>query len=148
MRKTLASLLATGLAFVGVAALAAPAAAAQATPTCLISNGSSGGVFTKTVVCAELRPKAGRVGGGRVGYGRFAPGEGLVPTTITVSVQFRAVGEPLDRWVPIAQATRHGLGAVEATTSPVWLPAAGALRACTSAQVDGAPRLSQVCATG
>src|SRR5205807_975845 len=40
-------------------------------PTCLISNGGSGGHFTKTLICVELldQPR------GHAGSGRYSPGD-------------------------------------------------------------------------
>jgi hypothetical protein len=105
------------------------ASASPSIPTCLISNGGSGGHFTKTLICVELVESAH----GHAGSGSYAPGDTTTEHWLTESVEFRPLGRDSALWLPLATADAHGTGKLTAVTRTVLLRAPGALRACTRA---------------
>lgn len=123
MRKSIV----LGVLLTVFAASAPVAAAAQSVPMCLIINGGSGGGFTKSLLCVELRD----IVDGRVGSGSYAPGDTTTWHWLTESVEYRPLGSDVAPWVPLAAATQTGPGKLSAGTRPVRMPAPGALRACT-----------------
>jgi len=101
--------------------------ASPAVPTCLIINGGSGGRFTKSLLCVELRNLVDGLGGS----GSYAPGDTTTWHWLTESVEYRPIGVNTPVWLPLAAVTQMGTGKLEASTRPVRMPAPGVLRACT-----------------
>jgi hypothetical protein len=120
MRK----LIVLGVLVMAVFGLAPAAWAAPSVPTCLISNGGSGGRFTKSLLCVELM----NLVSGRAGSGSYSASGDDTPHWLTETVEYRALGHA---WVPLATATTSGTGALRATTRMVRVSTPGALRACT-----------------
>jgi hypothetical protein len=123
-----------------VCGLAPVAWAASSIPTCLISNGGSGGRFTKSLICVELVDK----GFGQAGSGSYSPGDDKVHW-LTVTVEFRPLGRASADWLPLATARRLGTGQLRAATRPVLPPSAGDLRACTLAGVGTGTMIRELC---
>ncbi|HEX4704185.1 MAG TPA: hypothetical protein VH352_18805 [Pseudonocardiaceae bacterium] len=118
-----------------------PAAwAGSSIPTCLISNGGSGGRFTKSVICVELIDR----GDGQAGSGSYAPGDNT-PHWLTVTVEYQPLGRPSSVWLPLATTIKRGSGQLRATTRPVRLPSPGVLRACTRAGTGTGTMIRQLC---
>ena len=125
MRK----LIVLGLLVTAVFGLAPVAWAAPSVPTCLISNGGSGGRFTKSLLCVELV----NLVSGRAGSGSYSVSGDDTPHWLTETVEYRALGRA---WVPLATATTRGTGTLRATTRMVRGSRPGALRACTRVGTD------------
>jgi hypothetical protein len=119
-----------------------PASASPSVPMCLISNGGSGGRFTKTLLCVELLDR----GEGHAGSGSYSPGDGNTVHWLTESVEFQPLGRD-SVWLPLASARQHGTGRLAAVTRTVSLPAPGALRACTRAGTEAGGQPSELCST-
>ena len=134
MRK----LLVFGVLITALCGFAPLAAASPAVPLCLIINGGSGGHFTKSLLCVELR----NVVDGRIGSGSYAPADSTTWHWLTESVEYRPMGLKSVPWVPLAAVTETGTGKLTANTRLVRMPAPGALRACTRVGDDtgAAPR--------
>lgn len=109
-------------------AVAPTASASPSIPTCLISNGGSGGHFSKTLICVELVQSDH----GHAGSGSYSSGDNT-EHWLTESVEFRPLGPGSSVWLPLATASAHGTGELKAVTRTVLLPAPGSLRACTRA---------------
>jgi hypothetical protein len=138
MRKliVLAALVTAGLAGVVPAA-----SAAGGVPTCLIVNGGSGGHLTKSLICAELVPD----GWGRAATGRYSPGDTDTMHWITETIQFQPLGQVSSTWLPMQTTTQRGRGDLTATTRPVDMAPAGAMRACTEVGTGNNTVTGQVC---
>jgi hypothetical protein len=136
MRK----LIVLGVLVTAVFGLAPVAWAGPSVPTCLISNGGSGGRFTKSVICVELL----NLVSGRAGSGSYSSSGDDTPHWLTVVVEFRAFGHA---WVPLATATARGTGAIRATTRMVRLSTPGALRACTRVGTGTSAVVHELCST-
>ncbi|HEX4722567.1 MAG TPA: hypothetical protein VH333_08640 [Pseudonocardiaceae bacterium] len=117
------------------------ASASPSIPTCLISNGGSGGHFSKTLICVELVQSDH----GHTGSGSYSPGDANTEHWLTESVEFRPLGPGSSVWLPLATASAHGIGRLTAVTAPVRLPAPGALRACTQVGTGVHTQVGELC---
>jgi hypothetical protein len=136
MRK----LIVLGVLVTAVFGLPPAAWAAPSVPTCLISNGGSGGHFTKSLICVELV----NLVSGRAGSGSYSASGDSTPHWLTETVEFRAFGRA---WVPLATAAARGSGTLRATTRMVRLSAPGALRACTRVGTGTSAVEHELCST-
>lgn len=130
-----------GVVVTALLGFASTASASRAVPTCLIINGGSGGHFTKSLICVELRD----IVDGRVGDGSYAPGDTTTWHWLTESVEYRPMGTNGPAWLPLAAVTTTGTGKLAATTHPVRMPAPGVLRACTRVGDDTNVATRELC---
>jgi hypothetical protein len=137
MRK----LIVLGVLVTAVFGLAPVASAAPSIPTCLISNGGSGGRFTKSLLCVELV----NLVSGSAGQGSYSVSGDDTPHWLTETVEYRAFGRA---WVPLATATTRGTGPLRARTRMVRVSTPGALRACTRVGTGSSPVAArELCST-
>lgn len=123
--------------------VAGRAAAAVSTPTCLLINGGSSQMLTKTMVCAELATN----GTDRVGVGRYAPPDHAATHWMTLSVEYLPQGST-SGWITLGSVTRSGTGTLMASTPPVVVPGGGKVQACTRAGLDVTKPNARMCVPG
>ena len=121
---------------IGIVPVATAASEQPSTPSCLISNGGRGGVFTKDVICVDLVADRSTY----TGSGRYSPADAGIHW-LTVTIQYHKSSRDPTPWISLTSRTTYGVGYLTAATDAVRTPPSATMRACSSTSGGSPARL-------